>query len=208
MLVIIILLALLDVAFLILVNIIGVLGFAFKILLSICGIAFIIGLLIRFNKYIQDNKEKIKNSKSVKIAKSVLKIMLVISIILSIIGVILAIVYKNTYTATIEDYIGKYDEDVGDWWHYDLTIEKNNKCIFVASNEDEDNFDCSYNYNEDSTLTLTIYDKDAEESYDFDCEYNFKTIIEHTYSDNDYIYCTTNDKTENIRPEYFFDKLQ
>lgn len=199
---IIIFLCLLELASILALYFVGAVAIIFQLVIIVFTIIFI----VKYIKYINENKNKIKNSKITKKVLSISKILLKIGIIIAIISVILLVIYKIIYTPKLEDYLGKYEEDIGDWWHYDLTIEKNNRCSFTVDDEDIDDFGCSYDYNNNNTLTLTIYDKEENESYDFICEYEFKTIINNMR--NDYLYCSTDSKTKNIRPIYSFDNIQ
>lgn len=98
------------------------------------------------------------------------------------------LIYKKTITPSIENYLGKYENDGDRYYHYDLTIEKNNKCIFLDESKELDEYKCSYTYNSDNTITLSIEGLKESYSLHLNCEYNFTKEIDNDWG-RDYLFC-------------------
>lgn len=179
---------LLEIAIVLFAGFIGIVGLILSIAIPIVGIM----ILAKWIMYINDNKEKIQNdiqnSKTIKKITAILKTLLKICIVIVIIIIIIMLIYKKAITPSIENYLGKYENDGDRYYHYDLTIEENNKCIFLDESKDLNEYKCSYTYNSDNTITLSIEGLKEKYNLYFNCDYNFKKEIDNTWG-HDYLFC-------------------
>lgn len=179
---------LLEIAIVLFAGFMGIVGLILSIALPIVGIM----ILVKWIIYIKENKEKIQkdiqNSKTIKKFIGILKILLKIGIVLAIISIIIILIYKKTFTPTLENYLGKYEVDGGRYYHYDLTIEENSKCTFVDESKDFNEYQCSYTYGDNNTITLSIESLEKTYSLYLNCDYNFTKEIDNNWG-QDYLLC-------------------